>query len=164
MGIHTNYIKQIADFKKKTSCKLRFPNFPECISENIIKEFINKIERRKCVNSKIGDLEITSNPKVKIEVKCFTSSGPTSFGPTENWNELYFLDATNFIKNKFKIYKICHSNKSEIFSSIKINSTKTYLEYCEEGKRPRITFKQIKEQLKEEVKLVYEGDINFQES
>jgi hypothetical protein len=142
---------------------MRLPNFPEGISENIIKEYINKIEKKKCINSQTGgDLEVYENDQIKkIEVKCFTSNGPTSFGPSEKWNEIYFLDASNFLNKKFKIYKISLSNDSDVFSNIKINSSKTYKDVCDEGKRPRINFVQLQKQLKEYVKLIYQGELNF---
>jgi hypothetical protein len=163
LDIHIEYINKLKEFKKNTNCSLRFPNFPECLSENIIKEYINIIEKRKCVNSRIsGDLQIIEkNKEIKIEVKCFTSTGPTSFGPNEEWDEIYFLDAFNFEKRQFKIYKLNLSNKSEKFKKLKINSTKNYEDVCEEGKRPRIIFKSLKEQLNEDTKLVYSGDSNF---
>jgi hypothetical protein len=101
-----NYIES-----KKLHPDCRTQNFPDYISENITKFIINKIQNLKtsqnskepvgffnCINSKIGDLEIINdNEVIKVEVKCFTSKGPSSFGPKEKWNLLYFLDATDFI-------------------------------------------------------------------
>ena len=162
MDIHIEYVNKLKKFKNKTNCSLRFPNFPECISENIIKEYINIIEKRNCICSLTsGDLQVNEKKNIKIEVKCFTSSGPTSFGPTENWDEIYFLDAFNFMEKKFKIYKLNLSNMSDEFCSIKINSDKTYKQVCEEGKRPRICFKLLKEQLDKYVDKVYDGTLNF---
>jgi hypothetical protein len=163
LDIHIEYIDKLKKFKNKTNCSLRFPNFPECISENIIKEYINIIEKRKCISStNSGDLEVIDNlKKIKIEVKCFTSTCPSSFGPNEKWDEIYFLDAKNFANKKFKIYKLNLSNVSNEFKLIKINSEKTYEQVCKEGKRPRLSFKILKEQLKNNVNLVYEGSTNF---
>ena len=163
LDIHIEYINKLKDFKKKTNCALRFPNFPECISENIIKEYINIIEKRNCSSSTTcGDLEVIEGKNIiKIEVKCFTSIGPTSFGPCESWDEIYFLDAFNFINKQFKIYKLKLSNDSKKFKSVKINSDKTYEQVCNEGKRPRISFKLLKEQLNNDFQMIYEGSLNF---
>lgn len=163
LEIHINYIKMLQTFMKKYKYKIRFPNFPEEISENIVKEFINKKEKRNCKKTQIGgDLEIIEGKNLKkIEVKCFTSDGPTSFGPTENWDEIYFLDAKNFLSKNFIIYKINLSNNSDTFSNIKINASKNYKDVCKEGKRPRINFKQLKEQLKEHIEEVYNGNLEF---
>lgn len=163
LDIHIDYILKRNNFSDKYDLKNRLPNFPEEISENIIKEYINKIEKRKCKKSQSGgDLEIYENKKInKIEVKCFTSDGPTSFGPTEKWSQLYFLDAKNFLNKKFKIYKINLSNESEFFCNIKINTEKTYRDVCEEGKRPRINFNQLKKQLLNNIELVYQGNLRF---
>jgi hypothetical protein len=51
LDIHIEYVNKLKNFKNKTNCALRFPNFPECISENIIKEYINIIEKRNCSGS-----------------------------------------------------------------------------------------------------------------
>lgn len=74
---------------------------------------------------------------------------------------MYFLDASDFLNKNFKIYKINLSNDSEIFKNIKINSTKTYKDVCDEGKRPRINFKELQKQLKNNIILVHIGNINF---
>lgn len=163
LDIHIEYVNKLKNFKKKTNCSLRFPNFPECISENIIREYINIVEKRNCLCSLTsGDLQVNNKEiTIKIEVKCFTSTGPTSFGPTENWDEIYFIDAFNFMEKKFKIYKLNLSNMSKEFKLIKINSNKTYEQVCNEGKRPRITFNLLKKQLNEHVKMVYDGTLNF---
>lgn len=159
LNIHIDYINDLKTFSAKTKCKMRQPNFPECISENIIKEYINIIEKRNCIKSTSGgDLQVAG---IKIEVKCFTSQGPTSFGPKEKWDELYFLDATNFINKKIKIYKLSMSNDSAKFGSLKINSNKTFKDICKEGKRPRIRFEELKKQLSNDVVILYDGDINF---
>ena len=49
---------------------------------------------------------------IRIEVKGFTSSGPSSFGPKEQWDILYFVDGKNINKRKIKIYEIKLSNKN----------------------------------------------------
>jgi len=161
LGIHIDYVSKIKNFieKNNNKVKLRLPNFPEYISENIIKEYIKIKEKRECKKiQQGGDLVINNK---KIEVKCFTSDGPSSFGPNEEWIEIYFLDAKDFLNGNFIIYKINASNDSEIFSKIKINSEKTYEDVCKEGKRPRINFNEIKKQLKDKVELVYQGKLNF---
>lgn len=163
IDIHIDYVHKMKLFNKNNNTKFRLPNFPEGISENIVKEYINKKEKRNCKKSQIGgDLVIYENNKCdKIEVKCFTSDGPTSFGPTEKWKEIYFIDAKDFLNKNFKIYKINLSNDSIIFSNIKINKDKTYIDVCKEGKRPRINFNKLKKQLKDNIQLLYQGDLNF---
>jgi hypothetical protein len=160
LRIYKNYILELNNFEKKYNFKMRKPNFPEGLSENIIKEYINIVEKRKCININGGDLLI-KNSNLKIEVKCFSSNGPTSFGPKENWNELYFLDAIQFMENNFKIYKINLSNTDEKFKNIKINENKTYNDICIEGKRPRIVFNKLKKLLDNNIENIYNGDLFF---
>ena len=66
-------------------------------------------------DTKKGDLELLNK---QIEVKGFMSFGPTSFGPTENWDWIYFVDATDFINKKFKVFEIKLSNKSNVWRNI----------------------------------------------
>lgn len=163
LTIHKEYNQSLQTFKDEKKFKIRNPNFPEAISENIIKEYINIIEKRDCRKlDKSGDLEILdNNNKIKVEVKCFSSNGPTSFGPNESWDELYFLDATDFMNNNFKIYKVKLSSKSRIFGKIKINSENTFNDIKKLKKRPRINFSMLLEQLFNHISLLYEGDIDF---
>lgn len=48
----------------------------------------------------------------KIEVKAFSSNAPTSFGPTENWDLIYFVDCTQYMSKKFRVYKCNLSSSS----------------------------------------------------
>jgi len=147
-----NYIQS-----KKLHPDCRTQNFPYYISENITKFIIREIEKLNCINSKVGDLEIVNNNKIiKIEVKCFTSKGPSSFGPTESWNVLYFLDAIDFKNYNFKLYKI-NSNNIE-FSKIKVNKNETFKNQSDTGRRPRICFNNLKKQLNN-IEKIYEENI-----
>jgi hypothetical protein len=157
-NIFITYYNSILNFIKKNKIKMRLPIFQESLSENMIRLFILNNEKRNCNCSKVGDLCIDDN--IKIEVKCFSSSGPSSFGPTESWNKLYFLDALNFNENKFKIYKCNLSNNSEEWSKLKINSKETYSDVCKKGIRPRLEFNKIKLQLGNKIELLFEGNIN----
>lgn len=139
---------------------IRRPNFPEYVSENIVKFFINKFERVKCVNSDVGDLcKIIDFKKIRVEVKCFTTNGPISFGPNEYWDEIYFLDASNFLNDEYKIYKADLSNTNSNFLNLKVSKLQTFGMQCSEKRRPRINFSFLKQQLDnhKEFSLVYSG-------
>ena len=103
--------------------KIRNPNFPSEISENIVRLYLNK-NGLNCIWSKNGGDLLNIKNNIKIEVKAFTSSGPTSFGPKESWKELYVLDCTQFENNIFILYQIKLSNNSKKFRSIKFTSFK----------------------------------------
>lgn len=148
------YYTKIKTISKTNNIKIRLPNFNGDLSENIIRLYINNYENRNCECSKNGDLCIN---EIKIEVKCFSSSGPSSFGPKESWNEIYFLDATNFYDNRFKIFKCSLSNNSTLWKNIKINKSQSYYDVCKSGKRPRIVFSLLKSQLKNNIKEIYNG-------
>lgn len=111
--------------------KIRKPNFPEDISENIVKLYVNDCEWKQ----KSGDLYSEINGK--IEVKCFSSHGPISFGPKESWDILFIVDATDFINSKS-----CDFN-------IKISKSQTFLDQILEKRRPRICWKKLYPQIKD---------------
>ena len=99
---------------------------------------------------------------MKIEVKAFTSTGPASFGSNEKWNELIFVDASDFKSKNFKIYIIALSNDHDKWKNIKVNSNETFFKQCVDGKRPRIKFSQIKTMLNEYVELLFSGKLSFE--
>lgn len=112
--------------EKLSKKKIRNENFPSEISENITKFILSKIYN--CMpnwDTDYGDLEMDNK---KLEVKCFSSNGPSSFGPTEKWDYIYFLDATKFKNKYFELYEIKLSNNSKdwrnlIISGVEFNTT-----------------------------------------
>ena len=144
--------------------KIRNENFPSHISENIAKFAIyKKYKVMPCWDTNVGDIEINKlNIKKKIEIKGFMSDGPSSFGPTENWDWLYFVDAKDTLNLNFKIYEIKLSNKDKIFREIKLNKKETYGEISEKNQRGKLRgcFETIfKSQLKNYCCLIFDGNI-----
>ena len=162
---HINTINYNDKMNQKLSKKkIRNPNFPSEISENIVKYVLVHCKNYKIFpnwDTECGDLDWVYK---KLEIKCFSSQGPSSFGPTEKWDILYFLDATDFINKNFKLYEIRLSNKNDIWGNIKMNKKDTYKQQCENGKRPHISFEKIKEQLyninENYCKLIWSGNIS----
>lgn len=140
--------------------KVRRENFPEHISENLVKfAFYNKYKMMPSWNCS-GDLEIElyNNQTLKLEIKAFSSTGPSSFGPTERWHYIYFVDCLKYKEKYFKIYEIKLSNENPHWNSIKINKTETYLDVCNQKKRPRISFDKLIEQLHEDhYSIIFDG-------
>ena len=95
----------------------------------------------------------------KLEFKCFTSTGPPTFGPTEKWDQLYFLDAIDYHDYKFKLYEVPLSNDSDEWKSLKVSKSQTFEDQADQGRRPRIVFDEIQTQLGERCKMMWEGDI-----
>ena len=56
-----------------------------------------------CWDTKCGDLCFINK---KLEVKGFTTNAPSSFGATESWNWIYFVDCKDTLNKHFKIYEI----------------------------------------------------------
>lgn len=135
----------------------RLPNFPEDVSENIVKFLLRKIMNRDCNKAKVGDL--VSDGK-KIEVKCFVSNGPSSFGPTEEFDELYFVDARKFKESFFEIYKVDLTSQSEAWNNIQVSKASTMLQQKNQKRRPRISFMEIRKQIPEFINLVYKGTLD----
>lgn len=93
-------------------------------------------------------------------MKGFSSFGPTSFGPTEKWDWIYFVDCTKINDMNIKIYEIKLSNISSIWSNLKMNKTETYSMQCAQKRRPRIQFNRIKKNLNLYCNVIYDDNIN----
>lgn len=142
-----------------TAKKIRNDNFPSEITENIVKFYFSKYKNiMPNWDTKCGDLELLGK---KIEVKGFMSSGPSSFGPTEKWNWIYFVDCKDTINKVYKIYEIKLSNDNEKWKNIKVSEKQTYYDQCIQKRRPRITFDKIQEKLGDDCKCVFDGHISL---
>lgn len=155
-----NYTKTLHEINKSlTNKKIRLPNFPSEISENIVKLAIQK-KYNVCPNwdTISGDLELNGK---KIEVKGYSSNGPASFGPTENWDTIYFINCKDFLNKNFIVTEVNLSNKDDTFNLIKVNEKQTYKDQCNQGKRPRIAFDKLQKQLPEEShKVIFDGNLD----
>jgi len=127
---------------------------PEDISENMVKFIIrlrlgdatsNWPKSSTCTKKLSGDL-VSLREGVQ-EVKCFTSDGPLSFGPKEAWNVIYFLDARNWLDNKYVLWRVNLSNTSNEWKNIKVNETQTIADQSAQGRRPRNSWEGIKNSL-----------------
>ena len=160
LDIHVKYVSKLLDFYGGKQVKHRLPNYPEDISENLVKHLIANIEGISCSRQKkVGDL--LTNENKRIEVKCYTSTGPSSFGPNEQWDVIYFLDAQNFINGEYKLYKVNLKNTDEKFRKIPMNKTETYGDQCEQKRRPRISFEELRKHITNEVCEIFNGNIHL---
>ena len=154
---HTNLI-HYENYKKlciKHKCKSRLPGLTEIVSENLIKFCLlkNNIE---CINSNNGDLLVDN--KFKYECKCFTSNGPISFGPTENWEKIIFLDGREWYNDKFIIMIVDLKNTDTKWINIKVNKNETFKDQCIQKRRPRICWNTLKDQISNDnINIIFEG-------
>ena len=140
-------LQRVEAYKKfsntsKLNSKIRRPNFPEDISQNIVKFSIG------CDDITPGDLY--SDSLGKIEVKCFSSFGPISFGPNEVWNTLVILDATFFEEDRYVMY-IVNVNSKNFNPSV--STKQSFKDQCRQRRRPRLTSKKIIEKYQLECKI-----------
>jgi hypothetical protein len=151
----------------KNGLKIRHQNTPEDITENITKFIIRKYENDiSCVWCKgldkkygmTGDLFSNKYEKTApIEVKSFTSNGPSQFGPNKKFGVLYFLDLRKWLNNKIILWKVNLNYLSEEFKNIKVNKNQTMGEQLLEGRRPHISWDNMRPQICEFCEKIYEG-------
>ena len=154
--IHKNYVESRIETSKALNIRIRLPGIPEDISENMIKMLIRKINGDDtCTWNCDGDLY--SHIEKKQECKCFTSTGPISFTPSSGWNVIYFLDATQWLDNKFKLYRLPLTYDSQIWQNIKINQKQTFSEQANAGRRPRIRWSALYPQISQYVEEMWTG-------
>lgn len=155
--LHKSYVLGRIETIKKLCIDIRLPCIPEDISENIVKYIIhNKLnDKSSSWDCKIGDLQ--SKKEGKQECKCFTSNGPLSFTPTTDWNVIYFLDARNWLNDKFILYRINIKRTSDEWKNIKISKTQLFDDQCKQGRRPRISWNSLYPQIEQYTTKVYDG-------
>jgi len=107
--------------------KIRNPNFPSHISENIAKLALCKKYKVMPNWDCKGDLTMLSK---QLEIKGFMSSGPLSFGPAEPWDYIYFVDGMRTREGIYQVYEIKLSHKSEEWRNIVMSGKETKYENC----------------------------------
>jgi len=140
----------------------RQPNFPEDLSENLVRLYINTYERKECtwVNVSQGDLYVPKTD-TRIEVKCVNSNGPISFGPSEVWNELYIIDVRELFtaQRNVKIYAIKQDNTTLL--DLYVSKTQTYKDQIAQKRRPRCRLEQLQSFYNDDMKLVFHDKIDL---
>jgi hypothetical protein len=142
--------------------KIRLSNCPSHITENLAKfAIVRKYGIMPTWDTDKGDLSMKL-PSKKIEVKGSLNfaNGPATFGPTENWDIIYFVDCVKFMDNIYTIYEIKLSNISEVWKNIKVSKKQTFHDQCKQQRRPHIKFKKLKHQLGNYCKLIFDGHIS----
>jgi hypothetical protein len=161
-NIFNNYMSTIILYNN-LSIKIRKPPFPSEISETLVCSLLWKIKQIKTnpnsirYNKSTGDLTLQN--KKNIEVKCFSSDGPMSFGPITKWNSLCIVDALNYINNDFKVYFVNAEDTDNIWNQIKINKKTSFNEAKKTGILPRLNPSNLINQLTKfnKITLMYQG-------
>jgi hypothetical protein len=151
--------KEYVSFLIQSKLKIRLPNFPEHISESIIKFVIHY--RGDVSTSKMMSGDLNSVTDGKQECKSFMSNGPISFSPTAEWNIIYFLDAREWIKDRYIVFRVNLSNRSEHWKKIKVNRTQTFEAQCIQKRRPRITWKFLYPQIQDFCEKIFDHSIRI---
>jgi len=159
-----NRYKRLRDFESAEMAddatfgyKTRRYGLPEHISENIVKFVIhNKLGDTTCSwGCAVGDL-FSSKSKI-IECKSLTSDGPTSFGPDQKWDEIYFLDARKWLEDELHVWKCSAPSTHEVWKTLKISKGQTKADQSAEHRRPRIGWEALYPQISAFCSEVYSG-------
>lgn len=141
--------------------KCRNENFPSEISENICKfALCKKYKMMPNWDSVSGDLDFYNK---KIEVKGFMSCGPSSYGPTEKWDYICFVDAQDFKNFRFKVYLIKLKNTSDEWRNLKLTKLNTYGEIADANRRGQLRccfYNIVFTQLKNHIELIFDGHLD----
>ena len=133
-------------------------NFDSELSESIVALILEHNCYKPINKPKSGDLLFGN---IKIEVKCYSSLGPSSFGPDERWNWICFLNASKWKIKYFECYLIKLSNDSDIWYNIKVNEKETFYDQAQQKRRPRIAFDKLKLQIpNDKIEEIFHGYIN----
>jgi hypothetical protein len=154
-NVHKSYVEQIKELSKNIDIKVRLPCIPEYISENIIKFIIHKNGDESSNWNCPGDLY--SQIEGKQECKCFTSDGPISFTPSSKWDIIYFLDAREWLNDKFILYRVNLKKQSDEWKNIPMNKNQSFDDQCKQGRRPRIGWDLLHKYIEDYCEKIYEG-------
>lgn len=154
--MYNRTFKLTTELNKTMVRKIRHENFKSEISENIVRMLLTDIYKTRVEWSSVKSGDLLMDEK-RLEVKAFSSNGPSSFGPKENWDWIYFLDCRNHLDFNFKLYEIRLSNNNALWQNLKLNKENTMFDFCQQGKRPRLKFNEIQDQLGAHVKLIWQG-------
>ncbi len=128
-------INKIITKKLKGTRKL---NLPDALSESLVCQELGfgkllSVKSAIKYSSSYDAYDLKNNKR--IQVKCSTSTGPSSFGPKSEWDEIYFLDMWNNgdINGSYKIYKI---ENDDIYNT-KVNKDQKLSDQQGQSRRPR---------------------------
>lgn len=161
IDIQRTYCIECIEFNKKLESSNnpleRLPNIPSGVSENVTLQVLQKRGDNSCTRiTQTGDL--FSKKDGKIEIKCFSSIGPSSFGPKCTWNIICFVDATEWLDNKYIIYRLNLSNSTDEWQNVKMNQEETFGDKCEKGQRPRMAWENIRKQIDpRHIEIIFDG-------
>lgn len=102
---------------------------------------------------------------VHIEVKAFTSNGPISYGPTENWGVIMYVDLRSLMKTgMLTIYQLNETNSSDIFQNLPLKKPTatekgTFGEQAMKGRRPRLSFEPTQKYFRERLMCIFNGSL-----
>lgn len=130
----------------------RIMNFPDALSESI---FCLEMNCGKLLGAEKSSGYSTSfdaydmQKEKRIQIKCSASSGPSSFGPRSQYDEIYFIDFANkgFVDGNYKIYML----KNEDIDNVKVNKKQKLTDQQQQDRRPRFEIRNaiiIKKKLK----------------
>lgn len=154
-NLHKQYVIERKKLSNEMKIPFRLPSIPEDISENIIKFILHKNgETTTTWYCKKGDLYSQNGLK---ECKCFTSNAPISFTPKSNWEAIYFLDAREWLNDKFVLYEAKIKRTSPEWKIIKVNKRETFEDHCNQKRRPRLNWKTLYPQIKDNCQKIFEG-------
>ena len=139
---------------------------PSDISETITGYILQKLGDKTCRPAKRGDL--VSDQEGIVQVKCFTSPGPVSFGSSTYWDVIYFLDAKEwFQRDWFRLYRVNLSSTDPRWTSLRFTTSNTFASMIHRERedqgiptRPRCAFDKLLPQFGDACTIVYEGTIH----
>jgi hypothetical protein len=146
MAMFVDNAKREIEFTARFGLKHRREGMSAELSENIIKYAIRSRGDATCTWAcEVGDLY--SDVEKVQECKSFTSTGPTSFGPHQKWDVIYFLDARGALEDKLVIWRIGLPSVHEFWTTLPVNKTQTKADQAGEDRRPRQQWSVIQERV-----------------
>ncbi|AYV76122.1 MAG: hypothetical protein Terrestrivirus4_170 [Terrestrivirus sp.] len=150
--IHYNERYELWDKFKHIGKKPFDKHFPHHLNELLGKYLIKGIKKE--------EKKLNISKRKVIKTFSFSFIHALSFSSDEKWDEIYFLDLNSvesYSEGNAICYKLPFSNESEKWSNLIMNNGQKYKEL----EQANITFDDIKEQLGEDLVVIFNGTIDY---
>jgi hypothetical protein len=111
----------------------RGANIPEALTEAIVCLCTDA----KLIRGGVGDILLPNRKVGEVKATSKPTGDLTSFSPTEEFDELYFVMANPQNNHIYTVYDLGMSRRE--VEKIRVSSTQTFKQQSDEGRRPRFS-------------------------
>jgi hypothetical protein len=113
----------------------------------------NKLNDKTCRKAETGDIQSDIDGRIEVKSKSTNTDAPGSCGSDQHWDTLNKLDVSGIIEDRIKLWRLRIKDTDERWDQFKPANKNRDLKLV----RPRLNWKKIEEEFKDEIQIIYEG-------